>query len=39
MFTDRLVGEAERLGLHTIDVDASMSEDDVAAQVNAWFGL
>jgi len=39
MFTDRLVGEAERLGLHTIDVDASMTTDDVAAQVNTWFGL
>jgi hypothetical protein len=39
MFTDGLVDEAKRLGLHTIDVDASMSEDDVAEQVNTWFGL
>lgn len=39
MFTDGLVEEAKRLGLHTIDVDASMSEDDVAEQVNTCFGL
>ncbi|MGO9872268.1 MAG: hypothetical protein ACLPVY_00595 [Acidimicrobiia bacterium] len=39
MFTDGLIEEAKRLGLHTIDVDASMSEDDVAEQVNTWFCL
>lgn len=39
MFTDGLAEEAKLLGLHTITVDASMREDDVAEQVVDWFGL
>jgi hypothetical protein len=38
MFTEGLAGEAELLGLHTITVDASMREGEVAEQIVDWFG-
>ena len=34
MFTDRLRQETKRLGLHAIDVDLSMTEDDLTEQVS-----
>lgn len=39
MFTSRLQEEAERLQLHTIHVDTSMTEDDLTERVIAAFGL
>ena len=39
MFTERLAEEAAGLGLRVIEVDATMSEDDLARQVTQAFGL
>ena len=39
MFTDRLRQETKRLGLLAIEVDASMTEDDLTEQVAKAFGL
>ncbi|WP_246002255.1 hypothetical protein [Allorhizocola rhizosphaerae] len=39
MFTRRLQEEAERLQLPTIQVDATMTEDDLCGQVTSAFGL
>lgn len=39
MFTQRLTEETARLGLPTIEVDAPLSEDDLAGQVARRFGL
>lgn len=39
LFTRRLQGETERLRLRAIQVDATMTEDDLAAQVTAAFRL
>jgi 2-phosphoglycerate kinase len=39
MFTERLSGEAERLGLPVIKVDTTVSEDDLAEQVAGALGL
>jgi hypothetical protein len=39
MFTDRLYEETRRLGLSTIEVDSTMSEDDLAGRVAEAFGL
>jgi hypothetical protein len=39
MFTERLAIEARELGLPTIEIDRSMSEDDLAERVTDVFGL
>ena len=39
MFTERLWAEATDLGLRVIEVNATMTEDDLAAQVTQGFGL
>ncbi|MEV4413354.1 hypothetical protein [Catellatospora sp. NPDC049609] len=39
MFTDRLRGELARLGLHAIEVDGHLSEDELADHVADVFGL
>jgi hypothetical protein len=39
MFTDALRGEAARLGLPAIEVDATTTEDDLAERVTDVFGL
>ena len=39
MFTERLRAEATGLGLHVIEVDVTMTEDDLAGQVTQAFGL
>jgi len=39
MFTQRLYEEAERLELHTIEVDTTMTVDDLARRVRELFGL
>jgi hypothetical protein len=39
MFTERLSGEARRLGLGVIDVDATVSEDELAEKVAGALGL
>ena len=39
LFTDHLREEAERLELTTIEVDSSMTEDDLAERVTEAFGL
>lgn len=39
MFTSHLREEAERLRLHTIDVDTTMTEDALAEQVSTTFRL
>jgi hypothetical protein len=39
MFTDRLREEATGLGLPVIDVDTTMTEDDLAGRVARAFGL
>jgi 2-phosphoglycerate kinase len=39
MFTERLKDEAQRLGLNTIEVNPSMTEDDLTARVARMFGL
>jgi hypothetical protein len=39
LFTDSLREETARLELHVIEVDADMSEDDLAKQVTEVFGL
>lgn len=39
MFTNRLYGEAKRLGMRVIEVDTTMSEDDLTERVTAALGL
>lgn len=39
LFTDRLREETTRLGLRVIEVDASLTEDDLAEQVGKAFGF
>lgn len=39
MFTDRLRQETHRLGLRAVEVDASMTEDELTEQVRKAFGL
>jgi hypothetical protein len=39
MFTERLCEEAGRLELRVIEVDATMTEDDLAERVTEAFGL
>jgi hypothetical protein len=39
LFTDRLRADTRRLGLPAVEVDIALSEDDLAAQVSAGFGL
>jgi hypothetical protein len=39
MFTHRLREEAQRLGLKTIEVDSTVTEDDLAGRVSEAFGL
>jgi 2-phosphoglycerate kinase len=39
MFTERLYNEARHLGLHTIEVDTTMTEDDLAGRVAEAFEL
>lgn len=39
MFTGRLRGEAERIGLRVIEVGITMTEDDLAARVTGALGL
>ena len=39
MFTERLYEEAERLELHVIEVDTTMTEDDLAQRVTEAFGI
>ena len=39
MFTDRLGAETQRLGLHVIEIDTTMTEDDLAGRVAEAFGL
>ena len=39
MFTDRLRRETKRLGLRAIEVDAPLTEEDLAAQVTSAFGF
>jgi hypothetical protein len=39
MFTERLREEAKKLDLHIIEVDTTMTEDELADQVTRIFGL
>jgi hypothetical protein len=39
MFTDRLRGEAERIGVRVIEVGITMAEDDLAERVSGALGL
>jgi hypothetical protein len=39
MFTERLWGDVERLGLDAIDVGTAMTEDDLAGRVTEALGL
>ena len=39
MFTDMLRTETARLELHTVDVDTTTTEDELATRVKALFGL
>jgi 2-phosphoglycerate kinase len=39
LFTERLCNETQRLGLHGIEIDTTMTEDDLAERVTKWFGL
>jgi len=39
MFTERLREETQRLGLPAIEVDATVTEDDLDERVTATFGL
>jgi 2-phosphoglycerate kinase len=39
MFTNRLYEEAQRLGLNTIEVDPTMTVDELAGRVGEAFGL
>ncbi|MFC4005932.1 hypothetical protein ACFOY2_01770 [Nonomuraea purpurea] len=39
MFTERLYGEVKRLGLRIIEVEPTMTEDDLAKRVTEAFGL
>jgi hypothetical protein len=39
MFTDRLIGECERLGCRTIELDVGVTEDEVATRLIRLFGL
>jgi hypothetical protein len=39
MFTERLRAEAANLDLHVIEVDTTMTEDDLVARVTAAFRL
>jgi len=39
MFTERMREEADGLGLRVIEVDVTMTEDDLAGQVERALGL
>ncbi|WP_433466245.1 shikimate kinase [Spirillospora sp. CA-128828] len=39
LFTDRLTDQTRDLGLHTLGVDSTVAEEDLARQVSAVFGL
>jgi hypothetical protein len=39
MFTERLAGETRRLGLRSVTLDRTVTEDALAARVAAAFGL
>ena len=39
MFTDRLIGECERLGCRTVELDVGATEDEVTARLIRLFGL
>ena len=39
MFTERLWAEATDLGLRVIEVNVTMTEDDLAGQVTRAFGF
>ena len=39
MFTDRLRGDLQHLGLPAIEIDTAMTEDDLARRVTEVFGL
>jgi hypothetical protein len=39
MFTDRLIGECERLGCRTVELDVGVTEDEVATRLIRLFGL
>ena len=39
LFTEYLREEAARLGLHTVDVDTTTTEDDLTKQIESLFGL
>ena len=39
MFTDRLIGECERLGCRTIELDVGVTEDEVTNRLIRLFGL
>jgi hypothetical protein len=39
MFTERLAGDTKRLGLRSIELDTTVTEDDLAERVTAAFGL
>ena len=39
MFTDRLIGECERLGCRTVKLDVGVTEDEVTTRLIRLFGL
>jgi hypothetical protein len=39
LFTERVSDEAKSLGLHVIEVDAMVAEEELADRVAAAFGL
>jgi hypothetical protein len=39
MFTDRLIGECERLGCRTVEMDVGVTEDEVTTRLIRLFGL
>ena len=39
MFTDRLIGECERLGCQTVDLDVGVTEDELTTRLIRLFGL
>lgn len=39
MFTDRLIGECERLGCRTVELDVGVTEDEVTTRLIRLFGL
>lgn len=39
MFTDRLRGDLQHLGLPAIEIDIAMTEDGLARRVTEVFGL